>query len=182
MIIYNIMSLDFENLGFINITSEDFKKAEADTNSKLFRNIYKEEKKKLKEYTRDNIDYDLVDVKKICITDDGLCDIEFIDKKINLSYLEWYEEKDWDAGKLWFEKHYSNIPFIHQFSYLLVKNAFKGTCKLDKFEINELKKERRKKEKEDKALELKRNKIIKKLKKEKLSHMKIERGEFTITL
>ena len=176
------MNNQLETMGYIPMTTTEFNKLEQDETDYTLNKMYSNEKFKMN-YSFDNVDYNLIDVKKITIDSDGLCDMIFEDKNINLSFLDWYYSKDYIKGIEWYRKEYAHLPMIEEMAYLFVKADIKGSArlKIDKYEIHQLKQEHKKREKLE-AQKLKEEKqLIRKYKKEQSKKITFTKQDTTIS-
>jgi len=164
--------LYLKNCGYDIYTPDEFENLDFKT--------YYENETFHKNFNPDMIDYELNDITEK-INDDGTREIiNYTSTKKNLSYIDWFERKDWNAGMDWYEKHFSFIPFIEEMSLLLVKNDLKGKMKLDKFEITDLKQIVKKIHKYQNQLEVERKKKIRELKKKEKLKTTFRKGNFLI--
>tara|TARA_B100000470_G_scaffold187652_1_gene153441 strand:+ start:1461 stop:2006 length:546 start_codon:yes stop_codon:yes gene_type:complete len=162
----------FKNNGYDIFTPDEFKKLDFKT--------YYENEAFHKNFNPDMIDYELNDITEK-INEDGTREvINYIHTKKNLTYIDWYERKDWNAGMDWYEKHFSFIPFIEELSLILVKNDLKGKMKLDKYEITDLKQIVKRINKHKKQIEVERNKKIKELKRKEKIKTTFRTGSFIV--
>jgi len=150
------------NSGFLLMSKEQHKTANVDDNL-LFNKYYDNEK----------LNYDIVD-KKI---DDN--DKEYFEKtKINMKYLEWFYNKDINAGMDWYETYRNDIPFIERIGYYLVRKDLNDPIK--KYEKNELKKIMKNHNKKKKQLEEEeRVRLLKQLKNKK-KQLQVKNGSFVL--
>jgi len=166
-----------KNMGYTILTDDMFKEIEEDeTNETLEKYMYKDVDEDLLE----SINYNFIDVKNINVDENGLCDIEFEDKNIDVKYLEWYITKDWVKGMEWYKQIYSYIPFIDQLAYFYVRNDLKGSFKLEKFEKNYLKDIKKKQDKVEKQRLEEEKKLIREIKKAKKHEVLFKKGEYTL--
>ena len=116
----------------------------------------------------EHIDYDCNIINEI-ITDEGgnVCDIDYENNDINLSYLDWFYRKDYVDGMNWYINKYPAMPMIENLSYFMVKRDLTGKSKLDKWEKMMIKTELKKDNQYYSMIEKDRRKCIKKLIKEK---------------
>ena len=143
-------------------------------------NEYFSQKKFEANFDINSLDYNLNEIteKK---NDDGTTEVSYYVKtQKNLSYLDWFERKDWKAGVDWYERNFSFVPFIEEMSLCLVKADLKGKMKLDKYEINDLKQIVKRNNKYQKSLEVERNKLIRDIKKKNQNKTKFRRGNFVV--
>lgn len=167
-----------EELGYNIMSPNEFKEITSETNDELQAKFVQE--KFEQDFDPDCLDYNIVDIQKVHIDDKGYTDIDYIDKNINTTYLEWYYEKDYEKGMLWYQKEYPELPMIEEMSYLLVKNDLKGIMKLEKFEKHILKNELKKKHQKLIARNKDERQQIAKIKKDKLNMTTVSHKNTTI--
>jgi len=150
------------NSGYLMMSREQHKTASVDDNL-LFNKYYDSEK----------LNYDIVEKQ----TD--INNIEYLEKtEINMKYLEWFYNKDIDAGMEWYETYRADIPFIQRIGYYLVRKDLDNPVK--KYERKELKKlmrDHNKKKKQEEEEE--RVRLLKKLKKSQ-SQLTKKNGNFIL--
>lgn len=170
-----------ETMGYMIMNDNEFNELEKDDTSTKLNEILSNEKFN-REYSFDNINYNFIDVKEINVSEDGVCDMIFENNNIDIKYLEWYSTGDWLKGMEWYKQFYSHIPYIEELAYFFVKADLKGTYKLEKYELNELKKIKRNKEKKEQQLLQEEKKLIREIKNYKKNNVIIKTGEFTLKL
>lgn len=121
----------------------------------------------------EHIDYDCNIINGIITDEDGnVCDIDYENNDINLSYLDWFYRKDYVDGMNWYINKYPAMPMIENLSYFMVKRDLTGKSKLDKWEKMMIKTELKKDNQYYAMIEKDRKKCIKKLIKEKNQPLK----------
>jgi hypothetical protein len=158
--------MEFENMGYNIITKDEFDTLCNNENNEI--NEYYTQEKFEELNVAEHIDYDCNIINEI-ITDEGgnVCDIDYENNDINLSYLDWFYRKDYVDGMNWYINKYPAMPMIENLSYFMVKRDLTGKSKLDKWEKMMIKTELKKDNQYYAMIEKDRKKCIKKLIKEK---------------
>jgi hypothetical protein len=163
--------MEFKNMGYNIMTKTQFDILCNNENNEI--NEYYNQEKFEELNVAEHIDYDCNIINEI-IKDENknVCDIDYENNDINLSYLDWFYRKDYIDGMNWYIKKYPSMPFIENLSYFMVKKDLTGKSKLDKWEKTLIKNEIKKEKQYYSIIEKDRKKCIKKLIKEKNEPLK----------
>lgn len=171
-----------KNMGYNIINQTDYEKL-IDDKSEELTEYFRKERSQDKFNFEENLDYDIFNIKDIIKDDDDkIIDINYEKTGHDLSFMEWFEKRDYIAGMNWYIKRFPHIPYIENLSYFFVKQDLTGKSKLEKYEKNIVKHHLKKEKIYSSQYEKLRTKFIKKIIKDKKNPNQLEYIKKDITV